>query len=229
MIGRLWYPQLDVYDAIRRIAGLLSLSNPDIVMSPERLYIADFYLANPPLLHKTHMSRDVRIEFNALEIGRPEKSFVSYPSAPLLFQKMSEVQKQAFRTLTAKGLIDLEALGKGVVRASRNGDALLRQRFLPLFSAGERRLASFIVNSFVTADKDILAIRRNTGLRRITACRRYELISQPPNKSCKSMSWSKLTWTGFWIISRICWKKCRERRRPPKSSAISISLIARRA
>jgi hypothetical protein len=169
MTGRLWYPQLDVYDAIRRIAGLLSLLKPEIPISPERLYIADFYLANPSLLHKTHMSRDVRNEFNALEIGRPEKSFVSYPSAPLLFQKMSEVQKLAFRTLTAKGLIDLEALGKGTVRPSRDGGALLRERFQPLFDEGELRLASFIANSFVAADREILALRRNTGLRRIGA------------------------------------------------------------
>jgi hypothetical protein len=169
MTGRLWYPQLDVYDAIRRIAGLLSLSKPDLPISPGRLYIADFYLANPPLLHKTHMSRDIRNEFNALEIGKPEQSFVSYPSAPLLFQKMSEVQKQALRTLTAKGLIDLEALSKGTVRPSRVGTALLSERFLPLLSAGELRLASFIANSFVAADRDILALRRSTGLRRIGA------------------------------------------------------------
>jgi hypothetical protein len=169
MTGRLWYPQLDVYDAIRRIAGLLSLSKPDILISPERLYIADFYLANPPLLHKTHMSRDIRNEFNALDIRRPEKSFVSYPSALLLFQKMSEVQKQAFRTLTAKGLIDLEALGKGVVRPSRTSGALLTQQFLPLLSKKELELASFIANTFIAADKDIVTLRRNTGLRRIGA------------------------------------------------------------
>jgi len=169
MTGRLWHPQLDVYDAIRRIAGLLSLAKSDTLISPERLYIADFYLANPPLLHKTHMSRNVRNEFNSLEIARPEKSFVSYPSAPLLFQKMSEVQKQAFRTLTAKGLIDLDALENGAVRPSPTGRVLLGERFLPLFSADEVRLTRFIVNSFVAADGDILGLRRSTGLRRIGA------------------------------------------------------------
>lgn len=169
MTRRLWYPQLDVYDAIRRVAGLLSLPKRDVVISPERLYIADFYLANPPLLHKTRMSREVRDEFNALQVDRPEKSFVSYPSAPLLFQKMSEVQKQAFQTLTAKGLIDLDALGKGAVRPSTTGAALLTQKFLPLFSAAELKIASFLANSFIVADQDILTLRRNTGLRRIGA------------------------------------------------------------
>src|SRR5262249_5547193 len=76
MTGRLWYPQLDVYDAIRRIAGLLALWDAASPPSQERLYIADFYLANPPLLHKTHMSRLVRDRFQALGIIRPDKSFV---------------------------------------------------------------------------------------------------------------------------------------------------------
>ena len=132
-------------------------------------FIADFYLANPPLLHKTHMGRDVRNEFNALEIERPEKSFLSYPSAPLLFQKMSEVQKLGFRTLTAKGLIDLDALAKGIVRPAHSGDVLITERFLALFSADELRLASFLAKSFVAPDQDISALRRNTGLRRIGA------------------------------------------------------------
>jgi hypothetical protein len=102
MSGRLWYPQLDIYDAVRRMAGLLLFWNPAALPSQERLYIADFYFANPPLLHKTHMTSDVRKDFNSLGIPRPEKSFVNYPTAPLLFQKMEEVQKQGFRTLTGK-------------------------------------------------------------------------------------------------------------------------------
>jgi hypothetical protein len=96
MMARLWFPQLDVYDAIRRMAGLLSFWDYQSPPSPERLYIADFYLANPPLLHKTHMSRDVRDQFNSLGVVRADKSFVSYPTAPLLFQRMDEVQRQAF-------------------------------------------------------------------------------------------------------------------------------------
>src|SRR5262249_25310450 len=133
MIGRLWYPQLDVYDAIRRIAGLLAFWRPASPPSQEQLYIADFYLANLPLLHKTHMSRDVRNEFNALGISRPEKCFLSYPSAPILFQKMDEVQRQAFRTLTGKGLIELSNLERGIVKPSAMGIALFEERFVPLF------------------------------------------------------------------------------------------------
>src|ERR1700758_4842771 len=157
MIGRLWYPQLDVYDAIRRIAGLLAFWNSGAPPSKERLYIADFYVANPPLLHKTHMSREVRNEFNALAIARPDKTFLSYPSAPILFQKMGEVQSQAFLTLIGKGLIDLPNLERGTVIPSAAGSALFEERFVPLFDDMERGLAEFIANSFVQGGQEISA------------------------------------------------------------------------
>src|SRR4051812_16134136 len=143
MSGRLWYPQLDVYDAIRRIAALLSVWRSEAGPSQERLYITDFYLANPPLLHKTHMTRPLRNEFNELAIERPEKSFLSYPSPPLLFQKMAEVQKQAFRTLSAKGLINLEVLARGIAQPSDIGTVVFKQQFLPLLSSDEEALARF--------------------------------------------------------------------------------------
>ena len=167
MSGRLWYPQLDVYDAVRRIGGLLTFWNADTAPSPERLFIADFYLANPPLLHKTHMAREVRKEFNELGIMRPEKAFISYPSPPILFQKMDEVQRQAFRTLTGKGLIDLPRLEKGTVSPSAVGFELFEDRFVPLFGEAERKVAEFIAGSFSLAEKEIGALRRSTGLRRV--------------------------------------------------------------
>lgn len=167
MTGRLWYPQLDAYDAIRRIAGLLSVWHRDLAPSQERLYIADFYLANPPLLHKTHMTRPLRNEFNALEIERPEKSFLRYPSPLLLFQKMAEVQKQAFRTLVAKGLINVTTLSRGTVTASDLGVDIFQRQFLPLLSEHEQILARFIASSFSKEGQDIVALRQSTGLRRI--------------------------------------------------------------
>lgn len=167
MNARLWYPQLDVYDAVRRIGGLLALWGAEAAPIPERLFIADFYLANPPLLHKTHMTRSVRNDFNALGIPRPEKVFVSYPSPPILFQKMDEVQRQAFRTLTGKGLIDLPGLEQGTVAPSATGRELFSYRFVPLFGENERRIAAFIAGPFASGDQDIAALRRSTGLRRV--------------------------------------------------------------
>jgi hypothetical protein len=166
MIGRLWYPQLDAYDAIRRMASLLAIWSRDNPPSPERLYISDFYLANPPLLHNTNMSREVRERFNGLHISRPEKAFITYPSAPVLFQKMGEVQREAFRTLSGKGLLDLEGLERGIAQPSPLGSNIFSERFLPLLGEDEKPLAAFLTEAFSRDRQDIAALRRNTGLRR---------------------------------------------------------------
>lgn len=167
MIGRLWFPQLDVYDTLRRIGGLLGLWGDKTQPSPERLFIMDFYLANAPLLHKTHMPQDVRKSFGELGIPRPEKAFVTYPSSQVLFQKMDEVQRQAFRTLSGKGLIELAQLENGAVAPSGEGRALFEGEFLPLFSKDERRLSDFLIDEFAPASRPIAAIRQSTGLRRL--------------------------------------------------------------
>ena len=167
MIGRLWYPQLDVYDTIRRLGGLLSLWQQDAAPSPERLCIVDFYLANAPLLHKTHMPQEVRKNFGDLKVQRPEKTFVRYPSPPLLFQKMDEVQRQAFRTLTGKGLIELSQLDNGEVKPSKDGATVFTEQFLSLFSEGELRVSKFLVDDFAPSSRTISAIRQSTGLRRL--------------------------------------------------------------
>ncbi len=167
MIGRLWYPQLDIYDAIRRMAGLLALWNPAEPPSQERLFITDFYLANPSLLHNTHMPNKVRQRFRELKVTRPGQEFVSYPSAPILFQKMDEVQRQAFRTLSGKGLIDIDGLEQGSARPSAGGAELFEGKFLVLFSKKERELANFLVSDFAPTDREIASIRSSTGLRRL--------------------------------------------------------------
>jgi hypothetical protein len=113
------------------------------------------------------MSREVRNEFNALGIARPEKSFVAYPSSPILFQKMDEVQRQALRTLTGKGLIDLPSLERGIIKPSAVGSALFEEQFVPLFGEEERKLAQFIANSFAGGGEQAGALRRSTGLRRV--------------------------------------------------------------
>lgn len=168
MTRRLWYPQLDVYEAIRRIAVLLAYWDASAPPSQERLYIADFYLANPVLLHKMHMTRPVRNEFNSLDIKRPEKSFISYPSPPVLFQKMGEVQRHAFRTLTGKGLIDAEHLAQGAVVPTVAGHEVFADRFLPLLSESERHTTTFIARTFAAVGSmEIGGLRRSTGLRRV--------------------------------------------------------------
>lgn len=164
---RLWFPQLDVYDAIRRIAILLSFWTAKSP-SMERLFIFDFYFANPPLLHHTHMPSTVRQEFTKLHIPRPESSFVSYPSAPVLFHKMEFVQKQAVHTLVGKGLINRGAFSQGAVELSATGMPLLREQFASLMAESEKALLGFLVEEFAKIGIDEnSALRRSTGLRRM--------------------------------------------------------------
>lgn len=164
MIGRLWYPQMDVYDAIRRTGSLLTCfeSPPGI----ERLEISDFYFANPPLLHKTNMNSTARAAFNKLKIPQPGKAFLVYPSAPILFQKMEAIQKQALTALSGKDLISNELLQIGKVSLTDHGNELFSKQSLT--SNEEKIISTFIATQFApTEEIGNLGLRRRTGLRRV--------------------------------------------------------------
>ena len=166
MTGRLWYPQLDVFDTIRRVAALLSSyeAPPGI----ERLYIADFFLANPPLLHRTQMPQQTRRSFNKLRIPRPEKTFLTYPAAPLLFHKMEPIQKEAIRALSGKGLISPDGLRRGLVELTASGRDLLAQTTRTQITQHEAALVAFLTHDFAaSSDLGPEGLRRRTGLRRV--------------------------------------------------------------
>lgn len=166
---RLWYPQLDVYDAVRRLVCLLGRWTID-PPSSERLYIADFYFANPPLMHRVHFAQERRRQFTALGVPRPENTFLSYPSAPILFHTMGHIQQDAFKTLVGKGLIDTDQLGRSEVQLSRQGTKLFEERISALLTENERPILDFIVNTFGSSQAgDIVQLRKRTGLRRIAA------------------------------------------------------------
>lgn len=166
MTGRLWYPQLDVYDCIRRL-GLLLVhysSSPGI----ERLYIVDFYLANPPLLHRCKMSQEVRRSFTALKISRPEKVFLDYPAPPLLFNTMEPIQKEALRAMTGKGLVSAQQLSRGVAQLTAAGQALFQTVLKEAITPQETELAQFLTEEFAPRTEiGALGLRRSTGLRRV--------------------------------------------------------------
>jgi hypothetical protein len=163
MIPRLWYPQLDVYDTVRRMLGLL-LAWPEQDLTSERLYISDFYLANPPLLHRTHMPSNIRKEFQALSIVRPEKSFLSFPSPQMLFAKMEPVQKEALRTLVGKGFVALDALRVGKIVAD---EKLTQIGDMIVLSSDERRVVTFLTSGFARIGAGVPGdLRLATGLRR---------------------------------------------------------------
>lgn len=167
MSGRIWYPQLDVYDTVRRIGLLLSAwqeSPPSI----ERLLIADFYLANPPLIHKTSMPEKVREYFRELRIPRPEKTFLSYPAAPILFHKMEPIQKKALQALVGKRVVSSSDMRRGAAKLSDFGKSFIDENLASASTLPERELVVFLTTSFaVIGADDISELRRRTGLRRV--------------------------------------------------------------
>ncbi|TWB35799.1 hypothetical protein FBZ90_11984 [Nitrospirillum pindoramense] len=130
----------------------------------ERLYISDFYLANPPLLHKTHMPLEIRKEFHALSIVKPEKGFLSFPSPQMLFAKMEPVQKEALRTLVGKGFVAVNALRAGKVVAD---EKLAQVGDMVVMSSDEHRVVSFLTRAFAGIGAGVPGdLRLATGLRR---------------------------------------------------------------
>lgn len=164
MSSRLWYPQLDVFDAIRRF-GLL-LRGFDAPPGLERLYIGDFYLSTPSLLHRATMTMEMRREFRALEILPPDKSFVSYPTVPLFFHKMEPVQKQAIFEIRGRGLLLEEKLEHGSVALSVLGQAMFNSNGFT-YTKEEELVSHFLTRTFLSI-KNVTQkeFRLRTGLRR---------------------------------------------------------------
>ena len=163
--GRLWYPQLDVYDCVRRLAALVSAFPTAPGM--ERLCIADFYLANPPLLHWTKMNMEARQAFVALNIARPQKSFLSYPAPSLLFGKMEPVQKEALRAMGGKGLISIQRIQNGTVEFTEFGRATFATVLSRTLGSSENELVRFLVEDFAArSEEGSQGLRTSTGLRR---------------------------------------------------------------
>ena len=162
MIVRQWYAHLDSYDTIRRIMALLSRwSRPAPTL--ERLFICDFFLASPALLHETHMPGPIREAFRSFQIARPAAEFLSYPAAPVLFAKMEGVQRDALQTLLGKGLLDFELFRQGRVALQQSYN---EESVLPHLTDRESLAADFIAAYFATiGENEPGALRNSTGLR----------------------------------------------------------------
>lgn len=167
MAFRIWYPQLDVFDCIRRISLLASL-RPKKLSSLERMLIGDFFFANPPLIHKVPMPDEVRKQFMELKIRRPEKTFLSYPAAPLLFHKMEPVQRRALKAMSAKNLLIREVFDQRQIELTDLGRDVLRDQLF--FTTAEKKLSCFIANKLIAiGEENIEDLRNRTGLRRLSA------------------------------------------------------------
>lgn len=134
----------------------------------ERLYISDFYFANPPLLHNVRMPADVRAKLKDLEIQKPEKSFLTYPTPSILFHKMESIQKKAVQAMIAKNLFDSEAFHKGEASLSSFGMEFAESRLVDGLSEKDIKLIQFLAKSFSQiSEGDSVDLRKRTGLRRM--------------------------------------------------------------
>lgn len=167
MMTRIWYPQLDIYHAIRRVAALLYFWEENTAPL-ERLYISDFYFANPPLLHNVHMPANVRATFKDLEIQKPEKSFLTYPTPSILFHKMESIQKKAVQAMVAKNLLNSDAIHKGEALLSSFGVEFAESSVVGGLSEKDTKLVEFLARSFSQiSGGDSVDLRKRTGLRRM--------------------------------------------------------------
>ena len=168
MKSRIWYPQFDVYDTVRRICVIL-FEWREGTPALERLCIIDFYFANPPLLHNVKMNRNVKRSFLTLELPHPKSTFLSYPEAPILFSKMKPIQTTALNSLIGKGLIDADFIKMGSVKFTSRGEEFVERRFVPTLTESDRSIAPFLTKQFTElAYGDIGDVRKITKLRWVT-------------------------------------------------------------
>lgn len=165
MFKRLWYPQLDIFDCIRRKGALLR--NYRMPTEIERLFISDFYLANPPLLHYTRMTTNTRNSFKNLNINSTKDSFLIYPAPQLLYKKMESVQREALRVMEGKEILTFGYSQKGLVSLTEKGISLFKQIGLDISTESENQLINFLTIEFAPLDNTELDdLRRKTSLRR---------------------------------------------------------------
>lgn len=115
---RIWHASRDPYHCAFRMLRLLSAADGDR-MELERLRILDLYLLYPPLLHAASMPQEVRASFRALEVPRPEETFIRLPSAAAISQDLRLYQNAALSHLAARRMLKTGTLREGVAELDR--------------------------------------------------------------------------------------------------------------
>jgi hypothetical protein len=157
---RIWHPMFDPYHCGFRMLRLLFAKSPQEI---ELLFILDFYLLFPFLLHAASMPEAVRARFRELRVERQQEQFVQVPSPQSLYRDLSVIQRTSLAGLVARGLVDPSEFQKGIVRLdSRSVPAQLASRIADANRA-DARLMDFLVNAF--ANIGLLGPR---GLRNLT-------------------------------------------------------------
>lgn len=144
---RIWHPAFDAYHCSFRILRILRHTRKKR-LPIELLYILDFYLLCPALLHNSSMTEDVRAAFRELHITRAKDDFVQYPSAKSLFRDIAIFQRTAVSDLVAKAIIDRDRF--------LSGEAQLRETIVPkelldeidAQNASDKEFMDFLVEKF---------------------------------------------------------------------------------
>jgi hypothetical protein len=163
---RLWYAQLDLFDTVRRYLALLSYWGSG-APSRDRLFISDFYFVNPSLLHLTHMTSEVRRTFVSLQIPKPDRTFIKYPSPPILYNKMGGIQTHALHNLVGKGLFEVDLVNNDQYKLSSEGEDLAKKMGSRLILPGEDEILGFLTKDFASIGLGKGGLRAVTGLRRL--------------------------------------------------------------
>jgi len=110
---RVWHSSRDAYHCAFRLIRLVAASKAPLEL--ERARILDMFLLYPALLHRTSMPQEVKTDFRALGIARPEKIFMRLPSSAAVFQDLRIYQNSALAQLIARGLVPTDQLKQGVL------------------------------------------------------------------------------------------------------------------
>lgn len=160
---RLWHPAHDAYHSAFRMLRIMLVKQSRQV-ELEKLYLLDFFVAYPFLLHKIHMPRPMKIAFNDLGIQKPETYFVSLPSNLSLFRDMAVIQLEAVKSLVGRGIFKKDKyIEKTAALAQKKIPEKLQKMALQV-NEDETRFINFLVNDYGARSVDELRV--STELKR---------------------------------------------------------------
>lgn len=165
MKSRLWYPQLDVASAARRFVRILDRWQGEM-LSIERLFMFDYFVATPALIGDIKMTNACRIRYSELGLPKKKNEFLIYPPATLLFHSMVPIQKRALVSLVAKKVLSKESYDVGSVVLTENGKNIANE-LLNIYDGEVETIAlEFMVNLMATDEFATKSdLRSRTGLR----------------------------------------------------------------
>jgi hypothetical protein len=157
---RIWHPMFDPYHCGFRMLRLLFAKSPQEV---EVLFILDFYLLFPFLLHAASMPETVRARFRALKVERQQDQFVQVPSPQSLYRDLSVIQRTSLAGLVARKLVDPSEFQRGLVYLDLRSVPVHLNSRIARANRADAPLIDFLVNAIAT-----IGLHGPRGLRSLT-------------------------------------------------------------